>query len=154
MRIGDIEYAVRVRLAPGIANTSVLSRIQFALGIKVRPLLTRVQAWNLGASAATGGQLIGLENGNSINTGITLAALRDDTRMLPVWAQDNALATNGMGFAIPFESTWWKILMPEITIHGVSLLAPVLQSIVTLHYRFAELTDDEIVEIAAQRSSD
>jgi hypothetical protein len=153
MRIGDLEYTRRVFLQPGVADTSVNTNVVFAVGIKVRPLLTRVLVAPIGALAVTGGQLIGLENGNSVPSALSLTGLRDDARVLPLWSWDNALATNGMGFVAPFESTWWKLLLPNIQIHAASLILGV-QAIVVLHYRFAELTDDEIVEIAAQRAQE
>jgi len=100
----------------------------------------------------TGGQGVWFENSNDVDAGATLAATRSDTRLLPIWTQDNALATNGMGQVVSFEMLWWKILLPQVRLHAVSVTTGVLDAVVLLSYRFAELTDDEIVEVAAQRA--
>lgn len=152
MKIGDIEYTRTLRIGLSGANSSEFATINFALGIKVRPLLTRVGVFPLGADAVTGGQFVAFENGAAIAAGITLANLRADLRVHPIYSTDMALVTSGISQVVPFESTWWKILMPDVRVHGVSVNSAIGDYRVELHYRFAELTDDEIIEIAAQRS--
>ncbi len=151
MRIGDIEYTRHTNAATAVTNSSVRTALSFALGIKVRPLLTRVQVGSADASAVTGQQGVFLENGQSVPTGLSTQGLIDDGRVHPLYLTDQALATNGMGQQVMLETMWWKILMPDIRIHWVSTLA-VTRFVATLHYRFVELTDDEIIEIAAQRA--
>ncbi len=152
MRIGDIEYTRGLTISTAAANSSVRGLLNYALGIKIRPLLTRVQCFIVDAGAGTGGQGIFLENGTAIDPGITLAALAADLRSHPLYISDQALSTNGMAITRGFESTWWKILMPDVRIHAVSTVLAAMTISITLHYRFAELTDDEIIEIAAQRA--
>jgi len=151
MRIGDIEYTRHANAATASTNSSVRSLITFALGIKIRALLTRAQVFSADASAVTGQQGVFLENGTSVPTGLSTQGLIDDGRAHPLYITDQALSTNGMGQQVGLETMWWKILLPDVRLHYVSTLA-VTRFVVTLHYRFVELTDDEIVEIAAQRA--
>ncbi len=152
MRIGDIEYTRRLVGSTAVANSSVRVATSFALGIKVRPLLTRVQVWPFDAGAGTGGQAVFFENAQDVATALTIATLRDDARLHPIYVNDQALSTNGLAQVVGFESTWWKILMPDMRIHFVSSVLASWSAVVNLHYRFVELTDDEIIEIAAQRA--
>lgn len=152
MRIGDIEYTRHFTLITNTVNESIVQNISFALGIKVRPLLTRVGVFCTSAQAITGLIEAYLENSEDIAAGITGNALEADQRAHPIWMMDFALATSGMGFTMPFQTDWWKLLMPNIQIHLVASTLAVAEIVGTLHYRFAELTDDEIIEIAAQRA--
>lgn len=151
MRVGDLEFMARVQLAAGAADTSTFATINFALGIRTRPLLTKVQVFPFGATAVTSAQGVFLENGAAIAAGQSLAALRTDARLSPIWSQDSALSTNGMGLTFPFQTDWSTILQPDVRIHEAQTVAATGIYVVLLHYRFAELTPDEIVEIAAQR---
>lgn len=153
MKIGDVEYTRNVSLIQAVVQESAIVDLSFAVGIKVRALLTRVDAFNSTAQAITGGQSCYFENSQSIGPGATQGELRDNPNMLPLHVTDYALSTNGMGIARSNTTLWWKILMPEIRIHIVGTTLAATRYELTLHYRFAELTDDEIVEIAAQRSS-
>lgn len=154
MRIGDVEYTrsiVHANLAS--ANVSEVERIHFALGIKIRPLLTRVQVTNRIQGVATGGTTVFLENGDAVNAGLSEVNLYADERALPIYQNRNQLSTEGMtNFWGPRETLWWKILLPQVRIHFVDSVITSTQWRVVLHYRFAELTDDEIIEIAAQRA--
>lgn len=153
MRIGDIEYTQRGILTNTVGNASEFFTLAFAVGLKIRPLITRISVFPLGASAVTGGQGVWFENGNLEDAGQTLAAMRLNANLLPLWTQDNALATNGMGMVVPFENTYWKIAQPQVRFHGVSTVIAILDAVVVMHYRFAELTPDEVIEIAAQRGT-
>ena len=152
MQVSELEFTRHVSAGVASAGSSAAAEVGFALGIRIRPLLTRVQAWPQDASAATGAMGAWLENGNDVPTGATFATLQADSRLAPVWMMDYALATNGMGMAVPFESTWWKLLQPDVRIHVVSSVLTNFDITVILHYRFAELTGDEIIELAAQRA--
>ncbi len=152
MRIGDIEYTRSFASTTAVANTSVRQSLRFAVGIKVRALMTRVQCFQPTAGAGTGGAGVFLENGGSVPAALSIAALADDERAMPVFMYDQALSTNGLATTPMFESLWWKILLPDVTMHFVSSVLAAATFRGTLHYRFAELTDDEIVEIAAQRA--
>lgn len=152
MKIGDIEYTRKVGVLTDTLQESEFTQVNFALGIQIRPLLTRVSCYLATAQAVTGNQIVFLENGDAIAETQTAAALIADARALPIHDIDTALSTNGMGFSWPHESTWWKILLPTVRIHLVATVLSVSRVMVLLHYRFAELTADEIVEIAAQRA--
>lgn len=158
MRIGDIEYTRRVVLAQSVINTAVREEISFAVGIKVRALLTRVQVAVDGAAVVTGAQGVWLENGNSIAGGVTNGALQRDVRAFPVYFHDRAISITVEGglFGVTDmqETMWWKILFPQVTLHIADTTVAAIEGMVTLHYRFAELTDDEIIEIAAQRAQE
>lgn len=153
MKIGDLEYTRHVNGTTVGANTPLIIPVSFAVGIKIRPLLTRVQVHPTGASAVTGSQAVFLENGNGIVAGQTLGTLLTDTRAWPLWTHDNAISAGGfVGTVTSFESTWWKLLLPDIQVIIVDVIITAVEVNVNLHYRFAELTDDEIIEIAAQRA--
>lgn len=154
MQIGDVEYTRYIEGPVGaVIQESRNVDVSFAVGIKVRALLTRVGCFNVTAQAITGAQACFLENGQSIGATLTLGALLGDGRALPLHMTDYALSTNGMGISRPFETMWWKILQPEVRLHSVGTTLAATQFLYVLHYRFATLTDDEIVEIAAQRST-
>jgi hypothetical protein len=153
MRIGDIEYTRRIDMSTGgVANVSSIVDVQFALGIKIRPLWTRAQVAMGDASAITGSLAVFFENATSVAGAASAGALNAEPSLFPIYFQDYALSTNGIGISAMFESTWWKLLLPQIRLHLVASTLTGVQAIITLHYRFAELTDDEIVEIAAQRA--
>ena len=153
MRIGDLEYTRHINMTTVAANTPFIAPVSFAVGIKVRPLLTRVQVHPSGASAVTGSQGVFLENGDGIVAGQTFGTLMADSRALPLWTHDNAISAGGfVGTVVSFETTWWKLLLPTIQVMLVDVIISTVETNVILHYRFAELTDDEIIEIAAQRA--
>ncbi len=155
MRIGDIEYTRVIQFgAQGTVNESELIDVSFALGIKIRPLLVRtlVAAADV-VGATTGGYGCFFENSREIPSDSTLNALVADERAHPLFTVRQVLNTNGMTQLVPQERTWWKILLPNIRLHSVATAQTAVVNVsVTLAYRFAELTDDEIVEIAAQRA--
>ena len=152
MRIGDIEYTRRNQMSTGAINISTIVNLSFALGIKIRPLLTRALVVCHSALAISGQLAVYFENGQNLAGGIGSGILEADTRLFPLWVQDGALVTSGFMQTYPFESTWWKILLPDVRLHAVSSAVAVSAFTVVLHYRFATLTDDEIIEIAAQRA--
>ncbi len=156
MRIGDIEYTrtvIHTNLAA--ANASEVEIINFAVGIKVRALLTRIQVTNRIQGVATGGTTVSFENGDSVGAGLTEVQMYSDLRLFPVYQNRNQLSTNGMvNFWGPRETTWWKLLFPTVRLHFVDSVITGTQWKCVLHYRFATLTDDEITEIAAQRSQE
>lgn len=153
MRIGDVEFTQRGILVNASGNASEFFTLAFAVGLKIRPLITRIGVYPLGAAGATGGQGVWFENGNLVDAGATLATLRSDPNLLPVWTWDAALVTSGIATVVPFETTMWKIAQPQVRFHGVSVNTGVLDAVVVMHYRFAELTPDEVIEIAAQRGT-
>lgn len=156
MRIGDVEYTrsvVHANLAT--LNESEIETVNFAIGIKIRALLTRVQVTQRLSGVTTEGNSVFLENGDAIGAGITEAQLFSDVRAFPIYQQRNSLSTNGMtNYWGPRETLWWKILLPTVRIHFVDTVATSQSWQCVLHYRFAELTDDEIIEIAAQRAQE
>lgn len=152
MKIGDIEYTRKVRVVTDTATESENTQVSFAVGVKLRALLTRVSVHPAGASAVTNAQGVYMENGQDLAEDLSIGQLQLDNRALPLWTHDDALATNGMGSVVSFESLWWKILMPGIQIIAVTSVLASISVEVLLHYRFAELTPDEVIEIAAQRS--
>ena len=152
MRIGDVEYtrSVAARLT---GATSEIRSVSFATGLKARPLLTRVQAGGVGKLATSNSWGVFLENSNDVGAGLSIDSLMaDENRVHPLYIQRMTLVTSGIS-NLPglTETLWWKILMPNIQIHFVG--PDTEEMFATLHYRFAELTDDEIVEIAAQRGN-
>lgn len=152
MRIGDIEYtrSVAARLT---GATSEIRDVGFATGIKVRPLLTRVQAGTKGGIATSDSYGVFLENGEEVAAGFSIDSLMaDESRTHPLYIARMTLVTSGISNIDCLKETlWWKILMPSIRIHFVGPNTE--EMFCTLHYRFAELTADEIVEIAAQRAT-
>ena len=152
MRIGDIEYTKSVVHGIAVATTPETERIEFAIGIRIRPLLVRVQVniETIGA-AATNQIRVYLENGDAA-VPANSAAMPVDVRLMPIGTLSWFLTTSGFSaWQTPIETNWWKLLMPTVTLHYEG--TNVAESIKTvLHYRFAELTDDEIIEIAAQRA--
>lgn len=152
MKIGDIEYTRNINF--NMAGTvSEIEVVNFALGIKIRPLLVRAQVSMKTVSVATTDWGVWFENGTTTGAGSTTAGILTDSRMFNLYYQRQSLSTNGMSVTGPMPHTtwWWKILMPQITIETVGVAAGDDVQI-TLSYRFVELTDDEIVEIAAQRA--
>lgn len=153
MRIGEVEYTRRFNVDQTVIDTSGFADITFAVGIKIRPLLTRIQATIMDAAAITGRGSVMFENSQQVGAAQTAATLDADDRLFPIANVDQALATNGMGRIVgPIETQWWKILLPDTRFHIVHNTIAGFGAVVVLHYRFAELTDDEVVEIAAQRA--
>jgi hypothetical protein len=132
---------------------SEIRDVSFATGIKVRPLLTRVQAGTVGKLATSDSYGVFLENGDDVGAGFSIdGLLADENRVHPLYISRITLVTSGISnIACMFETQWWKILMPNVRVHFVG--PDTEELFATLHYRFAELTDDEIVEIAAQRAN-
>ena len=152
MRIGDLEYTRHVEIDTTVALISVNSLVSYAVGIKVRPLLTRVQVTMHTAGAVSGSAGVFLENGESVPVGLDFNALLNDARVSPLAFLQKSLVTSGFPNVLyPVETMWWKLLLPTIALHFVAPNAGDDASVI-LHYRFAELTDDEIIEIAAQRA--
>lgn len=153
MRIGETEFTRRFNLDQTVIDTSVFGDISFAVGIKVRALLTRIQATIMDAGAITGRGSVFWENGQGVPAAQTAATLEADDRLFNIANHEGALSTNGFNIVTgPVETTWWKILLPDTRFHIVHNTIAAFGAIVTLHYRFAELSDDEILEIAAQRA--
>lgn len=152
MRIGDIEYTRNINVN-AVGATSEISTVNFALGMKIRPLLVRVGVAMKTVSAATTDWGVFLENATDAGAGSTTAQMLTDVRMFTLYYQRQTLSTNGMSVTgpMPHQTLWWKMLLPQIQIHTIAVAAGDDINIV-LHYRFAELTDDEIIEIAAQRA--
>jgi hypothetical protein len=153
MQVGDLEFTRHVNITTDVANESMHETVSFAVGIKTRPLLTRVGVFPSGASAVTGTQAVFLENGVQIAENSTFGTLALDARAIPLWMHDNAISATGfVGTVVPFQTDWWKLLLPDIQIIVVDVILSAVEVNVTLHYRFATLTDDEILELAAQRA--
>lgn len=151
MQIGDIEYTREIFFEPSAA-TSESVNVSYALGIQIRPLLVRTQVSYQFLSAATSEAIVALENGNGIPQGLTGAALMADNRAHLLYFQRRTLVTSGLAnYVGPHELLWWKILLPDVTLHFVPDTVDANVK-VSLHYRFATLSDQEIVEIAAQRA--
>ena len=154
MRIGDIEFTKTLTITPTVADAPEATRVDYALGIKIRPLLVRAQVTEVGGSnfgSAADEDRVWLENGDSAAPADALAAATDP-RLLPLFALGHAFVTSGGAASLMMQETnWWKLLLPRITIWTDLEVTATLVTVV-LHYRFAELTDDEIVEIAAQRA--
>ncbi len=153
MKIGDIEYTRSVHKGViGTLDESERVELSFALGIQIRPLLTRVQVTALSGSAVSQTAIVSMENGSAMGAGLSTAALFREERAFPLWARRTTLVTSGINARTgPWETMWWKILLPDVTLHFAETTV-VHEWHVVLHYRFAELTSDEIVEIAAQRA--
>lgn len=151
MRIGDVGYTRVVDLDTA-GTTSELIPIQFAVGIKVRALMTRITAWMNVIGAVTGSDFIFFENGQAIAAGATFQTILADNRAHVVFAYRQTLVTSGFPAIVgPVETEWWKILLPDVQFIAVSKTVS-SEVKCSIHYRFAELSDDEIVEIAAQRA--
>lgn len=149
MRIGDIEYTRHID-NESVGPSSERQRISFAIGLKIRPLLTRVQVSMpiVGVVSADSG--VWFENGEAFPSAQVFSVCMSDNRLMPIFVARRTLVTSGFPAPEgPKETTWWKILMPTVTIHAFSGTNTPMTTI--LHYRWVELTDDEIVEIAAQR---
>lgn len=153
MRIGEVEYTRRFNLDQTVINTSAFGDIAFALGIKIRALLTRVHCTIMDQGAITGRGSVFFENSQMVAGAQTAATLEADDRLFSIGNSEAALVTSGFPTITgPVETQWWKILLPDTRFHIVHNTIAGFGAVVTLHYRFAELTDDEIVEIAAQRA--
>jgi len=151
VRIGDIEYTRTINNGD-YGTVSEITPVSFALGIKVRPLLVRTQVTRQPNTTATSSGGCWLENGSSVPAGLTATLCLEEPRLFPLDFMRQTLTTSGVGLGQwPTELTWWKILLPDVSIHFVGNAAAE-EGQCTLHYRFVELTDDEIIEIAAQRA--
>lgn len=151
MRIGDVEYTKVVKVAIAAADTPQYTDVAFALGIKVRPVLVRTQAGFPAGVGATGNGFILLENGQQSEPG-TKIELTEDERLHWLYGEVRGTPTEDR-FTGLNELNWFKVLLPQIRLHfaGESTAD---RPFVTLHYRFCELSDDEILEIAAQRAQE
>ena len=152
MNIGDVEYTITGSRTLTANLVSEREEINFAVGIKVRALLVRATVAMDIASVVNFQAGIYLENGTSLAEGVNANALFNEVRLIPLIHRSARIATSGVfDLQGPKETLHWKILQPQISIHFVGPLAAD-DFRWTLAYRFAELTDNEIVEIAAQRS--
>lgn len=152
MRISDIEYT-RVINWNVAGTTSELETVNFALGIQIRPILVRAQCSIKTVGVTTLDWGVWMENGESVGAGSTSAAMLTDSRLFPLLFQRQSISTNGMSVTGPYphETNWWKLMLPTVQVFAIG--AAIGDDIAcVLHYRFAELTSDEIIEIAAQRA--
>lgn len=154
MKIGDLEYHKTIVHAFAAATTPESEDIGFALGIRIRPLLVRTHVTiEVIGAAATNQIRCYLENGASVVPADT-AAMQNDPRLMAIGHLSWFLTTSGFDVWVPpKELNWSMLLRPTVRIHfeGTSTAERVKT---TLFYRFAELTSDEIVELAAQRAGD
>lgn len=151
MRIGDLEYTEVIDHV-NLATTSLGENVNFSTGPKIRPLLTRAQVtMNLiGVTTLDAG--VWLENDQQIGDGSTTVTLMEDQRAFPLYHVRQSISTNGaFVLTTPWETLWWKLLMPRVRVHAIGY-ASGDEAVTVLHYRWVELTDDEIIEVAAQRS--
>lgn len=152
MRIGDVEYTRHVGIDQASGGTTQGVAVQFAVGIKVRALLVRASTTLRNLVAITNDAGAWFENGDAVAAGLSTGAMLADSRTITLAFQRQTLVTSGFPtLQYPIEVKFWKILMPTVTIHS-NLATAGDDMEVILHYRFAELTDDEIIEIAAQRA--
>lgn len=152
MRIGDVEYTRHVGIDQAAGGVTQGVEVQFAVGIKIRALLVRTSTTLRNLVALTNDAGAWLENGNAIAAGLSVGAMMADSRAFTIAFERRTLLTSGFPVVqYPREVKFWKILLPTVTIHA-NLATAGDDTEVILHYRFAELTDDEIVEIAAQRA--
>lgn len=150
MRVGDIEYTRHVTFGV-LGATSIIVPVDFAVALKFRPVLTRVQSTIPNTSAIVETYGVFIENGNEVPAGLTVPAMLTEARLIPLRVNRRVLVTSGFPETDdPHELNFWKILSPNVSLHAASFANP--NCTVILHYRFAELTDDEIVSIAQQRA--
>ncbi|KKK54340.1 hypothetical protein LCGC14_3085750, partial [marine sediment metagenome] len=120
MRVGDIEYTRKV-VARLVGATSEVRDVQFALGIKVRPLLVRTQTSFKNGSAVSESGGAFFENSQGIGAGTSVDALiADELDAIPLLVYGKRLVTSGFqSFQGPVELLHWKILMPQVRLHFV-----------------------------------
>lgn len=155
MRLSDIEFTRRIQLDQSVANTAARVTVSFASGVarNIVPFMTRCHVWVSDIAAITGRFGVGFENGQTIGAGVGVDSILEDLRIQVVYGGDAALVTSGFPTQLgPIETNWHTILLPEVNFHGGHSTLASWSAGVNIHYRFAELTDDEVVSLAAQRS--
>ncbi len=150
MIIGDLEFTRHVP-HDQVAAEGESVNVAFAVGQTLRALLVRTQVTVNTVHAITGSSGVFFENGNAVADALSFQLMLRDSRLIPLFFERRVLVTSGFPVVVtPWELRFWKLLIPDVTVH---FHGPVTQQAVAiLHYRFAELTPAEVLDVASQRA--